>query len=131
VARPLEPVYEWAGQMEGAHIGHYAVIQFYPLYGRHWKNDVEYIGIHEDHGDFRAVADCREYIELLDERRFDYVVLAPSSIVFQDRDLIGWTATQPGTRPVFNVAPYAVYEVSPPYDPGRCTRASTGSQEPG
>jgi hypothetical protein len=113
-------VYKWSRDHNGVHIGHYGLNPFYPLYGPAWENKLDYIGVGGRRSAFRSPRDCEEYVRVLADERFDYLVLAPSDFVFQDLKLPDWTETQPGAEKVLDASPYSVYRVAPPYDPARC-----------
>lgn len=68
----------------------------YPLVGADLSNLVQYVGIKTSGGGFRSPRSCDEWVHMLEEGRYEYVVVAPAP------NLAAWTASQPDSRVVMS-----------------------------
>ena len=69
----LNAAFAWARDVSDARIATTSTRQ-YPLFGTDLSNHVQFLGTERPHGGFEAPANCREYLQLLDEGHYDYVV---------------------------------------------------------
>ena len=46
----------------------------YPLFGTDLSNQVQYLGIEQPHGGFKAPTTCQDYLQLLNKGSYDYVI---------------------------------------------------------
>jgi hypothetical protein len=69
----LNAAFAWARDVSDARIATTSTRQ-YPLYGTDLSNQVEYLGLERSHGGFEAPRTCAEYLQLLSEGSYDYVL---------------------------------------------------------
>ncbi|HET7454440.1 MAG TPA: hypothetical protein VFJ76_02870 [Solirubrobacterales bacterium] len=69
----LNAAFAWSRDVSGARIATTSTRQ-YPLFGTDLSNHVQYLGVHRPHGGFEAPTTCRQYLQLLGEGDYDYVV---------------------------------------------------------
>jgi hypothetical protein len=69
----LNAAFAWSRDISDSRIATTSTRQ-YPLYGTDLSNHVQYLGIHRPHGGFEAPTTCRQYLQLLDEGNYDYVI---------------------------------------------------------
>jgi hypothetical protein len=69
----LNAAFAWSRDISNARIATTSTRQ-YPLFGTDLSNQVKYLGTEQPHGGFESPADCHEYLQLLREGNYDYVV---------------------------------------------------------
>ncbi len=69
----LNAAFAWARDVSDARIATTSTRQ-YPLFGTDLSNHVQYLGTEQSHGGFKSPADCRQYLQLLEEGSYDYVI---------------------------------------------------------
>lgn len=69
----LNAAFAWAGDVSGARIATTSTRQ-YPLFGTDLSNRVQFLGLEQAHGGFESPTTCRQYLRLLGEGDYDYVV---------------------------------------------------------
>jgi len=69
----LNAAFAWARDISGARIATTSTRQ-YPLFGTDLSNQVQYLGLEQPHGGFESPTTCRQYLRLLAEGDYDYVV---------------------------------------------------------
>lgn len=69
----LNAAFAWSRDVNDARIATTSTRQ-YPLFGTDLSNHVQYLGIHRPHGGFEAPTTCRQYLQLLNESDYDYVI---------------------------------------------------------
>ena len=69
----LNAAFAWARDVSDARIATTSTRQ-YPLFGTDLSNQVQYLGLEQPHGGFKAPTTCRQYIRLLNEGNYQYVV---------------------------------------------------------
>jgi hypothetical protein len=69
----LNAAFAWARDVSDARIATTSTRQ-YPLFGTDLSNHVQYLGLHRPHGGFEAPKTCRQYLRLLNEGDYQYVV---------------------------------------------------------
>ena len=118
----LNAAFAWARNVEDSRIATTSTRQ-YPLFGTDLSNRVRYLGIERPHGGFEAPRTCRQYLRLLDEGDYDYVVAT------RDRLEAGkppyppsakWTEGA-GARVVLKKPPTVVFELQGRLDPSACS----------
>jgi hypothetical protein len=118
----LNAAFAWSRDISGARIATTSTRQ-YPLFGTDLSNQVQYLGTEQPHGGFEAPATCRQYLQLLDEGNYDYVIAT------RDREEQGkppyppsarWTEAAGGT-PILKKPPTVVYELPEDLDPSACS----------
>jgi hypothetical protein len=117
----LNAAFAWARDVEGSRIVTTSTRQ-YPLFGTDLSNRVEYLGFERSHGGFEAPATCRQYLQLLREGNYDYVVasrdrLEPSKPPYPPS--ARWTEAA-GGKPVLREPPTAVFALQGPLKPSAC-----------
>jgi hypothetical protein len=117
----LNAAFGWARDVSDARIATTSTRQ-YPLFGTDLSNEVEFLGVERPHGGFEAPATCREYLRLLAEGDYDYVVAT------RDREEAGkppyppqarWTAGS-GAEVVLREPPTVVFRLRGELDPSAC-----------
>ncbi|HTR75892.1 MAG TPA: hypothetical protein VMH33_11635 [Solirubrobacterales bacterium] len=117
----LDAAFAWARDVSGARIGTTSTRQ-YPLYGTDLSNRVAYIGVRGPHGGFEEPRGCRQFLRLVNEGEYDYVVAS------RDRIEAGKPLYPPSARwiggpnahVVLRKPPTVVFRVTGPLDPSRC-----------
>jgi hypothetical protein len=117
----LNAAFGWARDVSDARIATTSTRQ-YPLFGTDLSNEVEFLGVEQPHGGFEGPATCLEYLRLLGEGDYDYVVAT------RDREEAGkpsyppqarWTAGA-GAEVVLREPPTVVFRLRGELDPSAC-----------
>ncbi|HWT89828.1 MAG TPA: hypothetical protein VN179_01810 [Solirubrobacterales bacterium] len=117
----LNAAFGWARDVSDVRIATTSTRQ-YPLFGTDLSNEVEFLGVERPHGGFEAPATCREYLRLLGEGDYDYVVAT------RDREEAGkppyppqapWTEGA-GAEVVLREPPTVVFRLRGGLDPSAC-----------
>ena len=117
----LNAAFAWSRDITDARIATTSTRQ-YPLFGTDLSNQVEYLGLEQPHGGFESPATCQQYVQLLSEGAYDYVVATrdrtepgkppyPSSAKWIE-DL--------GGRVILRKPPTVVFELTGSLDPSAC-----------
>jgi len=69
----LNAAFAWARDISDARIATTSTRQ-YPLFGTDLSNQVQYLGLNRPHGGFEAPTTCRQYLQLLNEGKYQYVI---------------------------------------------------------
>jgi hypothetical protein len=117
----LNAAFAWSRDVSDARIATTSTRQ-YPLFGTDLSNEVQYLGIHRPHGGFEAPTTCRQYLQLLSEGDYDYVVatrdrLEPGKPPYPP--LAGWLE-QARAKTVLEKPPTVVFKLSGPLSPSAC-----------
>jgi hypothetical protein len=102
---PLPVIYRWAQHIHHARIGIVGLVEQYPLYGPDDSNYVQYVGVPTPHGGFTSITDCRTWTRVVNQRRFNWLVLAPPDFPITNIALapqVDWTRSSPGARLVLS-----------------------------
>lgn len=128
--------WEWARDIEGARIGFKHPTLSYPLYGNRLSNHVEPFPGFEPPppGEVQenTPALCRQFLELVNRRRYDYVVLfgslAPAQELPPDAPSfdestpeLGWLASDAGAELVLDRPLESVFRINEELDPASCS----------
>lgn len=117
----LNAAFAWSRDITNARIATTSTRQ-YPLFGTDLSNQVQYLGTKQPHGGFRAPANCRQFLQLLKEGSYDYVVAT------RDREEPGkppyppsarWTEAA-GGKALLRTPPTVVFELPDHLRPGAC-----------
>ena len=84
---------------------------FYPIFGNDLSNNVA--------REAPQVSDCGHWRDLIDARRYDYVVIAHDALSAGGLDE-SWLSSDAGAQPVLHGANESVYRIVRPLDVGRC-----------
>jgi hypothetical protein len=117
----LDAAFAWARDVSGARIATTSTRQ-YPLFGTDLSNHVAYLGVPRPHGGFEEPENCRQFLRLVNEGHYDYVVAS------LDRTGPGLPAAPqqaswiagPNAHVVLKKEPTVVFHVTGPLDPSRC-----------
>ncbi|HET7589015.1 MAG TPA: hypothetical protein VFK14_02350 [Solirubrobacterales bacterium] len=118
----LNAAFAWARDVDDARIATTSTRQ-YPLYGTDLSNKVKYLGIHRPHGGFEAPISCQQYLRLLDEGEYDYVVATRDRIEAGKPPyppLVRWLQSA-GAHPILRKPPTVVFKLPPTLDPSACS----------
>jgi hypothetical protein len=118
----LNAAFAWARDVSDARIATTSTRQ-YPLFGTDLSNQVQYLGTEQPHGGFEAAQTCRQYLQLLKEGDFDYVVatkdrLEPNKPSYPPQ--AAWTKAA-GAKIVLKEPPTVVFELTNPVRPSTCS----------
>jgi hypothetical protein len=117
----LNAVFAWSRDISGARIATTSTRQ-YPLFGTDLSNRVQYLGLERPHGGFESPRTCQQYLQLLSEGDYDYVIAT------RDRLEKGkppyppsakWTESA-GAKPILKKPPTVVFQLSGRLDPSAC-----------
>jgi hypothetical protein len=117
----LNAVFAWSRDISNARIATTSTRQ-YPLFGTGLSNQVEYLGIHRPHGGFESPDSCHQYLQLIDEGSYDYVVaskdrLEPGKPPYPP--LAKWL-DHAGAHPVLRKPPTVVFKLNGNLGPSAC-----------
>jgi len=117
----LNAAFAWARDVSDARIATTSTRQ-YPLFGTDLSNHVQYLGIEQPHGGFEAPRTCAQYLRLLEEGDYDFVVATldregPKGHAFPPQ--VRWTEG-PEAEVVLREAPTVVFRLKGPLDPSAC-----------
>jgi len=117
----LNAAFAWARGVSDARIATTSTRQ-YPLFGTDLSNRVQYLGLEQPHGGFEAPGTCEQYLRLLNEGDYDYVVTTldrqgPKGRAFPPQ--VRWTEG-PQAEVVLREAPTVVFRLKGPLDPSAC-----------
>jgi len=117
----LNAAFAWARDVSDARIATTSTRQ-YPLFGTDLSNHVQYLGTEQPHGGFEPPTNCRQYLQLLNEGNYDYVVAT------RDREEPGkppypptakWTEAA-GAKTILKEPPTVVFKLTDPLRPSAC-----------
>jgi hypothetical protein len=117
----LNAAFAWSRDITNARIATTSTRQ-YPLFGTDLSNQVQYLGADQPHGGFRAPDNCPQYLQLLKEGDYDYVITT------RDREEPGkppypssakWTE-KAGGKVLLRTPPTVVFELNGPLRPSAC-----------
>jgi hypothetical protein len=117
----LNAAFAWARDVSDARIATTSTRQ-YPLFGTDLSNHVKFLGAEQPHGGFEVPTTCREYLQLLEEGNYDYVIAT------RDRTEPGkppypqsakWTEDT-GAQVILKKPPTVVFELMDNLDPSAC-----------
>lgn len=117
----LNAAFAWAREVSGSRIATTSTRQ-YPLFATDLSNEVEYLGVERSHGGFEAPRGCREYLRLLAEGDYDYVVASRDRLEAGKPPYppsAGWTK-RAGGRVVLREPPTVVFALRGPLNPSAC-----------
>jgi hypothetical protein len=117
----LNAAFAWARDVSGARIATTSTRQ-YPLFGTDLSNRVQFLGEKTAHGGFEAPPSCRDFIRLLDEGHYDYLVasrdrIEPGQSPYPPQ--ARWVEGQ-GAEVVLRKPPTVVFRLAGPLDPAAC-----------
>lgn len=118
VATGMDEVFRWAQEVEGARIGTTSILQ-YGLYGPELDNYVEYVGAPGPDGAFTELESCEAWRERINERDYDYLVVAPVYTEDAAAVPLDWTRG-PATERILSRRASSVFAVDGPLDPAEC-----------
>ncbi len=117
----LNAAFAWSRDISDARIATTSTRQ-YPLFGTDLSNHVQYLGSEQSHGGFEPPTNCRQYLQLLDEGDYDYVVttrdrLEPGKPPYPPT--ARW-AQVAGAKPILKTPPTVVFELNSKLRPATC-----------
>jgi hypothetical protein len=117
----LNAAFAWARDISDARIATTSTRQ-YPLFGTDLSNQVQYLGTEQPHGGFEPPSTCRQYLQLLNEGNYDYVVatrdrLEPGKPSYPPQ--AAWTKAA-GAKTILKKPPTVVFELTDPLRPSAC-----------
>ncbi|HET7416056.1 MAG TPA: hypothetical protein VFJ61_00300 [Solirubrobacterales bacterium] len=117
----LNAAFAWARDVDGSRIATTSTRQ-YPLFGTDLSNRVEYLGLERPHGGFEAPTTCQQYLQLLSEGDYDYVVASRDRIEPEKPPYppsARWTEAA-GGKPILREPPTVVFALRGPLKPSAC-----------
>jgi hypothetical protein len=117
----LNAAFAWARDVSDARIATTSTRQ-YPLFGTDLSNHVQYLGTEQPHGGFEPPTNCRQYLQLLNEGNYDYVVatkdrLEPGKPSYPPQ--AAWTKAA-GAKTILKKPPTVIFELTNPVHPSAC-----------
>ena len=117
----LNAAFAWARDVSDARIATTSTRQ-YPLFGTDLSNQLQYLGIEQPHGGFEAPSTCRQYLQLLNEGDYQYVIAT------RDRLESGKPPYPPlakwlehaGAHPILRKPPTIVFQLKESPSPSAC-----------
>jgi hypothetical protein len=117
----LNAAFAWARDVRDARIATTSTRQ-YPFFGTDLSNRVRYLGLDRPHGGFEAPKTCRQYLRLLNEGDYDYVIatsdrLEPGKPPYPTS--AKWTEAA-GAHPILKKPPTVVFKLNDNLSPSAC-----------
>lgn len=117
----LNAAFAWSREISDSAIATTSTRQ-YPLFGTDLSNHVQYLGLQRSHGGFEAPSTCRQYLHLLNEGHYDYVIaskdrLEPGKPPYPP--LAKWLE-HAGAQAVLRKPPTVVFKLRGPLEPSAC-----------
>jgi hypothetical protein len=117
----LNAAFAWSRDVTDARIATTSTRQ-YPLFGTDLSNHVQYLGTEQPHGGFKAPANCQQYLQLLNEGDYDYVIatrdrLEPGKPPYPPS--ASWTEAA-GGKALLRTPPTVVFELPEALRPSSC-----------
>lgn len=113
-----DPLAIWARSVDGARIGIAGEVRQYRLYGDGLGNEVEYIGVAGQDGEFHEIDDCSAWRAALRGGGYQWVYVDRGRADAAERQL-AWTANDPAARVELEVGTGRVFRIDPNIsDPG-------------
>ena len=117
----LNAAFAWSRDISDARIATTSTRQ-YPLFGTNLSNHVQYLGLDRPHGGFEAPRTCHQYLRLLSEGHYDYVVatrdrLEPGKPPYPPS--AKWTESA-GAKPILKKPPTVVFKLPGRFRPSAC-----------
>ncbi|HEX6780573.1 MAG TPA: hypothetical protein VF125_00945 [Solirubrobacterales bacterium] len=118
----LNAAFAWARDVSDARIATTSTRQ-YPLFGTDLSNHVQYLGTEQPHGGFEPPSTCRQYLQLLSEGDYDYVVatkdrLEPGRPSYPPQ--AAWTKAA-GAKTILRKPPTVVFRLPERLRPSACS----------
>jgi hypothetical protein len=117
----LNAAFAWSRNISNARIATTSTRQ-YPLYGTDLSNEVQYLGLKRPQGGFESPNTCWQYLQLLSDGDYDYVV-ATKDRLEQGKPpfppLVGWLQ-HAGAQVILRKPPTVVFELSGKLGPSAC-----------
>ena len=117
----LNAAFAWARDVSRARIATTSTRQ-YPLFGNDLSNRVQFVGEETAHGGFEAAPNCRDFIRLVDEGDYDYLVASRDRIEAAKPPFppqARWVEAA-GGEAVLREPPTVVFRLERPLDPAAC-----------
>jgi hypothetical protein len=122
----LNAAFAWARNISDNRIATTSTRQ-YPLFGTDLSNQVQYLGTKQPHGGFEPPNNCHQYLRLLREGNYDYVVatrdrIEPNKPPYPQS--AKWTE-RAGAKAILRKPPTIVFELPAHLRPAACTNPSS------
>lgn len=117
----LNAAFAWSRNISHARIATTSTRQ-YPLYGTDLSNQVQYLGLPRPHGGFESPQTCRQYLQLLKEGHYDYVIATRDRLEKGKPPYppsAGWTESA-GAHAILKKPPTVVFKLPARLDPSAC-----------
>jgi len=117
----LNAAFAWSRDITNARIATTSTRQ-YPLFGTDLSNQVQYLGLEQPRGGFKAPKTCQQYLQLLNEGNYDYVIatrdrLEPNKPPYPPA--AKWTEAA-GAHPILKTPPTVVFKLNHSLRPSAC-----------
>jgi hypothetical protein len=117
----LNAAFAWSRDITDARIATTSTRQ-YPLFGTDLSNQVQYLGIQQPHGGFKPPTNCHQYLQLLKQGSYDYVIatrdrIEPAKPPYPPA--AKWTEAA-GGKALLRTPPTVVFELNAPLRPAAC-----------
>jgi len=132
----LNAAFAWSRDITDARIATTSTRQ-YPLFGTDLSNEVQYLGLEQPHGGFKPPVTCQQYLQLLKQGNYDYVVATRDRVESRKPSYppaAKWTEAA-GGKALLRTPPTVVFKLNGPPRPSACggdvSRAGgTGAGDP-
>jgi hypothetical protein len=118
----LNAAFAWSRDVTDARIATTSTRQ-YPFFGTDLSNQVQYLGTEQPHGGFKAPTNCHQYLQLLEEGNYDYVVATRDRVEPRKPSYplaARWTQAA-GGKPLLRTPPTVVFKLNGPLRPSACS----------
>jgi len=116
----VETLFRWVAGTTQARVGVAGFGFEYPLLGEDLSNRVEYVGRRGPHGAFDDATTCREWRTLVNDGRYDYVVVSIDGKGDPLPPQLDWTRGDPSATEVRDAPGAGVFRIDGALDPDAC-----------
>ena len=116
----LVGLYGWVRGVSNARIGLNGLGISYPFFGADLSNTVDYVAHEGPNGNFDEATTCREWRQLLDDGKYDYVVISPNASNAPEPPSADWTRSDPAAQLILQAGKASVYRVHGTFNPDTC-----------
>ncbi|MGN6217460.1 MAG: hypothetical protein ACTHN7_10980 [Solirubrobacterales bacterium] len=117
----LNAAFAWSRNVSGARIATTSTRQ-YPLFGTDLSNQVQYLGQESPHGGFESPKTCQQYLRLLNEGHYDYVIATRDRLEAKKPPYplsAKWTE-RAGAQAILKKPPTVVFKLPEKLSPSGC-----------
>jgi hypothetical protein len=128
----LDKAVQWAKPTSGLRIavaGTSGAYNQYGFYGDEVDNYVQYVGRHLPEADFRAITNCAEFRQAVNDGDYDYLITTPELDLNNPADASpsperGWVKDDPALEEILHASRVSIFKVNGQLTPAGCAQAN-------